>query len=286
MSLKLAAVMNEKSSLDYFFSELENEKILTREQESALYSALENGCSKARDKLVRANLRIAMKYAHIHFKKHPKLSFEDIVQEAMLGLSEAVDKFDTRRGCRFNTYCFWYIKKNLEDYSAKNTHIWYVPKSVYYLRNKVNTIDNRDLDNKEIAENLGVSESRVSDVRKYDNFLSDTSNIAGLSRPEKDLFDDEFIDMHEDEDSFTDVVHNEILIDFLLAKADDLLDNIEQACFHSVYASPDSTGITRKKVAEALGIQETDVARAQKLSVEKIQQAVYNDEDLASKGDA
>ena len=65
--------------------------------------------SSARDRMVKANLRLA--YFVAHKLKGNGLSFDDLIQEAMIGLMRAVDKFDYRKGYKFSTYAFQWIRQ-------------------------------------------------------------------------------------------------------------------------------------------------------------------------------
>lgn len=67
--------------------------------------------SVARDKLLECNLRLAISVAKKYIGRG--VPFEDLVQEANMGLHKAIDKFDCQRGFRFSTYATWWIRQSV-----------------------------------------------------------------------------------------------------------------------------------------------------------------------------
>ena len=70
------------------------------------------GRSEAKEKLINSNLRLVIKFAR-RYQGHG-LPMGDLVQEAMLGLIRAAEKFDWRRGCKFSTYAVLWIKQSIQ----------------------------------------------------------------------------------------------------------------------------------------------------------------------------
>jgi len=85
--------------------------LLTPHQEIELAKRVKNGDQKAKDLMVRSNLRlvinIAKRYAHLGM---PLL---DLIEEGNIGLMKAVEKFNYRRGFRFSTYAAWWIRQSI-----------------------------------------------------------------------------------------------------------------------------------------------------------------------------
>lgn len=65
----------------------------------------------ARDRLVTANLRLAISLAHKY--RYSGLPLEDLIQEANIGLMRAAERFDFRRGFKFSTYATWWIRQGM-----------------------------------------------------------------------------------------------------------------------------------------------------------------------------
>lgn len=97
------------SSLSTYLKEVNKIKLLTAKEEVELGIRSMAGDEGAKQIFIESNLRlvisIAKKYMGIG------LTFQDLIQEGNMGLIEAVDKFDYRRGCRFGTYATWWIRQ-------------------------------------------------------------------------------------------------------------------------------------------------------------------------------
>jgi len=102
--------------LQRFFKSVGETKLLTRQEEVELSKKIELGDQKARDKMIRANIRLAISIAKKYSNKGADL--EDLIQESSLGLMKAVDRFDWRKGFKFSTYACWWIKQAVRQHVA------------------------------------------------------------------------------------------------------------------------------------------------------------------------
>lgn len=87
--------------------------LISADEEDALGARALAGDVVARNALVSANVRLAMKIAHGF--KNRGLPIEDLIQESIIGLVTAAQKFDPARGCRFSTYASWWIRQSIMD---------------------------------------------------------------------------------------------------------------------------------------------------------------------------
>ena len=99
--------MKQETGLLTYLSQLEKVPILTARQEKELAVLAQSGNKRAKNKLVTANLKLAVKIAASFLYKG--LPFQDLIEEGNLGLMRAVEKFDPARGYRFTTYARWWI---------------------------------------------------------------------------------------------------------------------------------------------------------------------------------
>jgi len=106
-------------SLETFFKEVGNHPLLTKEEEVMLSQRIEAGDSRARDRMIQSNLRLAISIAKQYNKSGCAL--EDLIQESTLGLMQAVDRFDWRRGFKFSTYACWWIRQAVRRHVASHS---------------------------------------------------------------------------------------------------------------------------------------------------------------------
>src|SRR3954451_11335481 len=99
-------------ALQAFLNRIGTYRLLRPEEELELARRIESGDLAAKDRMVCANLRLVVSVARQY--AGPGLPFLDLVQEGMLGLIRAVEKFDWRRGFRFSTYATWWIRQPVE----------------------------------------------------------------------------------------------------------------------------------------------------------------------------
>ncbi|MFL5871387.1 MAG: sigma-70 family RNA polymerase sigma factor, partial [Solirubrobacterales bacterium] len=99
-------------SLQLFFNQASKYPLLTREEEVELAQRIERGDLEAKERLINSNLRLVIKFAR-RYQGHG-LAMGDLVQEAMLGLIRAAEKFDWRRGYKFSTYAVLWIKQSIQ----------------------------------------------------------------------------------------------------------------------------------------------------------------------------
>ena len=85
--------------------------LLTFEEEKALTTAAQAGCQDSREKLVESNIRLVMNIARSYHSRNVPL--EDLVQEGVIGLMTAIQRFDPNKGFRFSTYATHWIRQSI-----------------------------------------------------------------------------------------------------------------------------------------------------------------------------
>ena len=112
-------------NFDLFFKEVGKHDLLTKEQEVQLAQAIEAGDMIARDRMIQSNLRLAISIAKQYNKSGCAL--EDLIQESTVGLMQAVDRFDWRRGFKFSTYACWWIKQAVRRHVTSTSSMIRLP---------------------------------------------------------------------------------------------------------------------------------------------------------------
>jgi RNA polymerase primary sigma factor len=99
-------------ALQLFLNEMGKYKLLTAEEEVELAKRIERGDKEAKDLMVNSNLRLVVSIAK-KYQGHG-LSLLDLIQEGIIGLIRAVEKFDWRKGFKFSTYATWWIRQAVQ----------------------------------------------------------------------------------------------------------------------------------------------------------------------------
>jgi RNA polymerase primary sigma factor len=154
----------------HFLNQVGKYPLLTREEEVELAKRIERGDLEAKEKLINSNLRLVLKFARV-YEGHG-LSFPDLVQEAMLGLIRATEKFDYRKGFKFSTYAVLWIKQAVQrglDNTGRQVRI---PAHVAQRERKINraasdlaTQLDREPTDEEVAERAEVELDEVLALR-------------------------------------------------------------------------------------------------------------------------
>jgi len=87
--------------------------LLSRAEEIRLAKRIEQGDPQARERMIESNLRLVIAVASSY--RGRGVPFADLVQEGSVGLVQAVERFDYRRGRKFSTYAVWWIRRSVMD---------------------------------------------------------------------------------------------------------------------------------------------------------------------------
>src|SRR4029077_13426159 len=101
-----------QSPLETYLREINETPLLSAEEEKELAYRIEDGDSEARDRMVRANLRLVVNIARSYTGKG--LGLQDLIEEGNLGLLRAVEGFDPSMNTRFSTYASYWIKQSIK----------------------------------------------------------------------------------------------------------------------------------------------------------------------------
>jgi RNA polymerase primary sigma factor len=171
-------------SLQLFLNEIGRYPLLTAEEEVALAKRIERGDAAAKEEMINANLRLVVSIAK-RYQGHG-LSLLDLVQEGVLGLIRAVEKFDWRRGFKFSTYATWWIRQAVQRGVQNRSRVIRVPVHVADLERKASRAE-RELTAKlgrapteeEVAEAAKIPLEKLRDARDALRTLSSLDRPVG-----------------------------------------------------------------------------------------------------------
>jgi len=132
----LAPVSGATDSLTLFMNEAGRYPLLTAAEEVALAKRVERGDLAAKERMINSNLRLVVSIAK-RYQGHG-LQLGDLIQEGVIGLNRAVEKFDWRKGFKFSTYATWWIRQACQRAVSNQSATIRVPTHVHERRVKLN----------------------------------------------------------------------------------------------------------------------------------------------------
>jgi RNA polymerase primary sigma factor len=122
-------------AMQLFLREAGRRPLLSREEEADLARRIERGDLEAKERLINSNLRLVVANA----KRYQNLGLPllDLIQEGILGLIRAAEKFDWRKGFKFSTYATFWIRQALQRAVDAHARTIRIPTSLAQLERKV-----------------------------------------------------------------------------------------------------------------------------------------------------
>jgi RNA polymerase primary sigma factor len=192
-------------ALQLFLNEAGRYKLLTAAEEVELAKAIERGDKGAKDLMINSNLRLVVSIAK-KYQGHG-ISLLDLIQEGIIGLIRAVEKFDWRRGYKFSTYATWWIRQAVQRGVANKSRTIRIPVHIVERETKISRAE-RDLTAKlgrppteeEVAEAAKLPLKQVREVRQAARAVTSLDKPIGAEGDSTfgDLFKDERSDFEEE----------------------------------------------------------------------------------------
>lgn len=256
--------MEELSALKIYLNNISKFRILTKEEEKALFEKAKNGDSKAREEIINCNLRLVVAIAKKYQAQH--LQLMDLIQEGNLGLIEAYNKYDVSMGYKFSTYATWWIKQNIGNaISNKNDMIRkpvYLKESIAKMKKVARQIEMQSGNSasvEEIANAMKISKKTVENMQKVIN----NSQVISIETPLNNETNDTLQDFIADDESETqeEIVSKKDSTRFILNIIDKTLTSREKDVIlmrmgfvsgeeETLQAIGNKLGLTRERVRQ------------------------------------
>jgi RNA polymerase primary sigma factor len=181
-----------RANLAVYLREIGRIPLLAREEELALGRRVQAGDAQAKQRLIEANLRLAVQVARRYLNRG--LPLPDLIEEGNLGLIRAVEKFDPGRGLRFSTYATWWIRQAIVRALANQARVIRLPVHVEMLlgryvkeQQRLTQVLGRAPTVAELAQALGITETQVEELEEIrqrpvslETPLGDQGRVADL----------------------------------------------------------------------------------------------------------
>ena len=126
-------------ALQLFLNEVRRYPLLTAEEEVELAQRIEQGDPEAKERMINSNLRLVVSLAKRY--QGNDLPLLDLIQEGILGLIRAAEKFDWRRGYKFSTYATFWIRQAIQRGIANKARTIRIPVHIGQRERKVARVE-------------------------------------------------------------------------------------------------------------------------------------------------
>ena len=179
------------------------------------------------NKILEQQYKLVMKMARKYYKSGEiTYEFDDLIQEGMIGVIHAIEKFDPEAGFMFSTYSSWWIRQSItrfiasqDDMFNRGMGIWKVNALNKYRKFMMDLSEDeaKTITDKEISEKTGLSEINVKEFRKID-FGTTVRLDAPVKQDEDATMQDLFI--YSDEDQYAEIERNELVEEIMTVLTD------------------------------------------------------------------
>jgi RNA polymerase primary sigma factor len=160
-----------RSPLEQYLREISEVPLLKPEEEVKLARRIQRGDARAREHMIRANLRLCVKIARDY--EHHGVPLLDLINEGNIGLMKAVDYFDPTKGAKFSTYSSWWIKQAVKRAVANQSKTIRIPihlrdriAQFWRIQARLQEELGREPSDEEIADEMDLDLARVRKMRR------------------------------------------------------------------------------------------------------------------------
>jgi RNA polymerase primary sigma factor len=276
---KTASVSRRPDSVQIYLKEIGQTDFLSAREEKELAKMIEKGDEYAKQKLIRANLRLVVSFAKKYIGRSPNLSFLDLIQEGNTGLFRAAEKFDWRKGYKFSTYATWWIRQAITRALADQARTIRIPVHMIETISKYSKIRRellkelgREPEVEEIAREMGITNEKVRHIRTIAQKTISLETPIG-DKDEEDSVLAEFI-KDEDMPSPSKKAGRALLKERLGEIMIDLTER-EQKILSMRFGLKDGVTHTLQEVGEVFGVTRERIRQIEAKSLEKIRKHEY-----------
>lgn len=262
-----------------YLKDIKNIPLLKAEEEIDLARRIQKGDKAAREKMIRANLRLVISIAKRYVNLGIALS--DLIEEGNIGLMRGVDKFDPEKGFRFSTYAAWWIKQGISRAIIDQGKMIRVPvylnEEIVKYRKVVEKMTqqlHRKPTSAEIAKKMKLTIDRVKELD------SAIAKMSSLDAPLGEDSDGQVMDILEDETLAAPDEQVELFFNKERARA--LLDGLdprERVIIEMRYGLTDGENYTLAQIARKLNLSRERVRQIEELTINKLKQILKEQED-------
>src|SRR5437660_10232457 len=268
------AAEDSDTGIKIYLREIGQIPLLTPQQEIELAAKIKRGDREARALMIRSNLRLVVKIAHDY--ANLGLPLLDLISEGNIGLMKAVERFDPAKGGKLSTYAAWWIKQSIKRALANQSKTIRLPvhlvDKISKMRRtamKLQEVLGREPTDEELAEELGMTASRVAQLR--------TAAIrpASLDAPIGDEDSNNLSEGVQDENASTPYEQlEEKTVSAMLQEMVKTLDSREATILRYRFGLDGGSEKTLEEVGQKFGVTRERVRQIQNIALAKLRKMI------------
>jgi RNA polymerase primary sigma factor len=262
------------TAIKLYLREIGQVKLLTPQEEIELAAKIKKGDKKAREHMIKANLRLVVKIARDY--EGIGLPLLDLISEGNIGLMKAVERFDPAKGGKLSTYGSWWIKQSIKRALANQSKTIRLPVHLVDKISKMRRVGmklqeelGREPTDEELADEMGMTATRVRQMRMA------AIRPASLDAPIGDDESNNFSDVVEDENATSPYENLEDkTVTGMLQDMVKHLDEREATILRFRFGLDGGTEKTLEEVGEKFGVTRERVRQIQNLALKKLRKMI------------
>ncbi len=262
------------TAIKLYLREIGQVKLLTPQEEIQLAARIKKGDKKARELMIKANLRLVVKIARDY--DGIGLPLLDLISEGNIGLMKAVERFDPKKGGKLSTYGSWWIKQSIKRALANQSKTIRLPVHLVDKISKMRRLAmrlqeelGREPTDEELADELDVTAVRVRQMRLA------AIRPASLDAPIGDDESNNFSDVVEDENATSPYENlKDKTVTGMLQDMVKHLDAREATILRYRFGLDGGAEKTLEEVGEKFGVTRERVRQIQNLALRKLRKMI------------
>ncbi|NBD37203.1 MAG: sigma-70 family RNA polymerase sigma factor [Verrucomicrobia bacterium] len=268
----------DRTTIKLYLQEIGKTPLLKPSEEVELAALIQQGDARAREKMIRANLRLVVKIAHDY--ANFGLPLLDLISEGNIGLIKAVERFDPAKGGKLSTYAAWWIKQSIKRALANQSKTIRLPVHLVDKIARMRRISaeleeelDREPTNEEIAAVMEMPVNKIAHLKSV------SVRPASLDAPVGDDEGTEFGSLIGDENSIdpVDSLQSKNVLDDLNQLIDEL-DAREAEIIRLRFGLGGGKARTLEEVGEQFGVTRERVRQLQNMALTRMRKALLSKE--------
>ena len=262
------------TAIKLYLREIGQVKLLTPEEEILLAARIKKGDKRAREHMIKANLRLVVKIARDY--EGIGLPLLDLISEGNIGLMKAVERFDPSKGGKLSTYGSWWIKQSIKRALANQSKTIRLPVHLVDKISKMRRVSmqlqeelGREPSDEELAGELGTTASRIAQMRQA------SIRPASLDAPIGDDDTNNFSEIVQDENAETPYeMLEDKTVTGMLEEMVKKLDDREATILRYRFGLDGGNERTLEEVGEKFNVTRERVRQIQNIALRKMRKMI------------